>query len=442
MKPWIPALRRSRGFILGAATSALAVSAAWATWTALGHDAPPPEVFKGNGRLEIQRIEVATKFAGKILTVDVNEGQAVKAGDVIAHMDSSDLEAQLAGVQAMRQRAMQAMGRAQGEVQVQSIKAKVAQLELDNAFDLRKQSLVSDSELQRRQAQRDGERAGISIATSAMGEARAAKEEAEAGMLRLKQAIADHTLRAPVDGRIEHRIVEPGSVIPAGGRVATVLDTKLVHMTVFVPSEVAGKLRIGDDARIVLDAAPELPLPAHVSFVSSDAQFTPKHVETRNERDRLTYRVRLTVPEDVALRHANLLKGGLTGMGHVRVAARTPDAEPEWPDAASGEMRDRRDSQDWPQPREVRPDAAAYGQPQAPAAAYPGYPAYPPANPPANPPTRQANAQQATAPSYPQPNPQAYPPAYSPAYPQPQPYPQQAYAPPAPQPAQAPSQRR
>lgn len=337
MKQAINALTRYRGFILGVGASALAMSAAWATWSVLGTDAPTQQVFKGNGRLEIQRIEVATKFAGKVLSVEVSEGQSVKAGDVIARMDTADLVAQLAGVQAMRQRAMQAMGRAQGEVQVQSIKARVAQLEFDNATDLRKQDLVSDSELQRRQAQRDGERAGISIATSAMGEARAAKEEAEAGMLRLKQAIDDHTLRAPVDGRIEHRVVEPGAVIPAGGRVATVLDTTLVHMTVFVSSAVAGQVKLGDEARIVLDAAPDLPLPARVSFVSSEAQFTPKHVETRNERDKLTYRVKLTVPADVAARHASLLKGGLTGMGHVRVAPRL--VEPEWPEPATEESR-------------------------------------------------------------------------------------------------------
>ena len=324
MKQVIHTLTRYRGFIFGAGASALLMSAAWATWTALGSGASAPQAFKGNGRLEIQRIEVATKFAGKVLSVDVSEGQSVKAGDVIARMDTADLEAQLAGVQAMRQRAMQAMGRAQGEVQVQSIKARVAQLEFDNALDLRKQDLVSDSELQRRQAQRDGERAGISIATSAHGEAQAAKEEAEAGMLRLKQAIDDHTLRAPVDGRIEHRVVEPGSVIPAGGRVATVLDTTLVHMTVFVPSAVAGQVKLGDEARIVLDAAPQFTIPAVVSFVAAEAQFTPKYVETAAEREKLVFRVKLQVASELARRYAPYVKAGLTGYGYVRADATAP----------------------------------------------------------------------------------------------------------------------
>ncbi|MFN3913421.1 MAG: HlyD family secretion protein [Aquabacterium sp.] len=319
-------LGRYKGFILGVGVSALAVSAAWGTWAILGSSTPAHQLFKGNGRLEVQRVEIATKFPGKVVTVEVQEGQSIKAGDVIARMDTTDLEGQLAGVQAMRQRAIQAMGRAQGEVQVQSIKARVAQLELDNASDLHHDGLISQSELQKRQAQRDGERAGISIATSAVGEARAAKEEAEAGILRLRQAIADHTLRAPMDGRIEHRVVEPGSVIPAGGRVATLLDVSQVHMTIFVPSAIAGQLRIGDEARIVLDAAPDVPLPAKVAFVASDAQFTPKHVETQKERDKLSYRVKLALPESVALQHAALLKGGLTGMGVVRTSVAPADS--------------------------------------------------------------------------------------------------------------------
>jgi HlyD family secretion protein len=328
MKPLTAMLGRYKGFILGAGVSALAVSAAWGTWAVLGSGSPTHQVFKANGRLEVQRVEIATKFPGKVVTVEVHEGQSIKAGDVIARMDTTDLEGQLAGVQAMRQRAMQAMGRAQGEVQVQSIKARVAQLDLDNAQGMHAEGLISTSELQKRQAQRDGERAGISIATSAVGEARAAKEEAEAGILRLNQAIADHTLRAPMDGRIEHRVVEPSSVIPAGGRIATLLDVTQVHMTIFVPSAVAGQLRIGDEARIVLDAVPDLPLPARVAFVASDAQFTPKHVETQKERDKLSYRVKLALPEEVALQHAALLKGGLTGMGMLRTGGASTQAAP------------------------------------------------------------------------------------------------------------------
>ena len=174
--------------------------------------------------------------------------------------------------------------------------------------------------------QRDGERAGVSVASAAMGEARAARAEAEAGMTRLRQAIADHTLRAPVDGRIEYRVVEPGAVIPQGGRVATLLDLNHVYMTVFLPTARAGRLRVGDEARLVLDAAPECVLPARISFVADEAQFTPKYVETQSEREKLMYRVKLSIDPALARRYSSLIKAGMTGDGYVKV-----DPGAAWP---------------------------------------------------------------------------------------------------------------
>ncbi|MES2089107.1 MAG: HlyD family efflux transporter periplasmic adaptor subunit, partial [Pseudomonadota bacterium] len=256
----------------------------------------------------------------------------------IAQMETTDLQAQLVGVQAMRQRAVQAMARAQGETQVRRIQAGVAQMEFSNALDLRRQVLVSDSEVKRRQAQRDGEQAGIGIATAAVGEAQAARDEADAGIKRLRIAIEDHTLRAPMAGRIEYRVVEPSSVIPAGGRVATLLDTSHAYMTIFLTSKAIGQLRVGDEARIVLDAAPQNPLPAHVSFVAAEAQFTPKHVETTTEREKLTYRVKLSLSEDVALANAGLLKAGLTGNGYVRLRMPENGGWPQVPSSASSQL--------------------------------------------------------------------------------------------------------
>ncbi|MBP7131648.1 MAG: HlyD family efflux transporter periplasmic adaptor subunit [Aquabacterium sp.] len=309
-----------RGFILGAVVSALAVSGAWATWGMFRSEEAGPKVVSGNGRLDVQRIEIATKFPGQVQTIAVREGDVVKVGDVVAQMDATDLQRQLDGVMAMRQRATQAMARAQGEISVQSLKAKVAQMDYDNALRMRNEVLISESELKKREAQRDGESSGVRIATAALGEAKAAQAEADAGIERLKNAIVDHTLKAPVNGSIEYRVVEPGSVIPAGGRVATLVDPTQVHMTIFLPTKVAGQVRVGDDARIVLDAAPDVRLPAKVSFVSADAQFTPKHVETASEREKLSFRVKLSLTPEVALANAGLLKGGLTGNGFVRLA--------------------------------------------------------------------------------------------------------------------------
>lgn len=309
---------------LGAA--ALAAAAGWATWVNVHHDRIPDGLMRANGRLEVERIEIAAKYPGRVIELPVKEGDLVKAGDLIARQDSTELVAQRAAVEAARERAAQAMARASAETDVRKVQARIAQLELDHTQNLRKDALVSGAEVERREAQRDGERAGVQVATAAIGEATAARAEAEAQIKRINVAIDDMTLRAPVAGRIEYRVVEPGSVIPSGGRVATLLNTSDVYMTVFLPTSIAGKLQVGDEARIVLDAAKQFVVPAHVSFVAAEAQFTPKYVETATEREKLMYRVKLKVPVDVATKYGSYVKAGLTGNGYVRV-----DPKAAWP---------------------------------------------------------------------------------------------------------------
>ena len=92
-------------------------------------------------------------------------------------------------------------------------------------------------------------------------------------------------------------------------------------MTVFLGSRIAGKLRVGDEARIVLDGLEEHPLAANVSFISPEAQFTPKFVETASERDKLVYRIKLQIPAAVAAQYEGQLKAGATGNGYVRLQA-------------------------------------------------------------------------------------------------------------------------
>lgn len=305
---------------------AAAAAAGWATWANTHREGTPPGLIRANGRLEVERIEIAAKYPGRIVELPVKEGDLVKAGDLIARQDSTELAAQKAAVAASMERAQQAIGRAHAETQVRQVQARLAQMELDHTVKLRKDTLVSGAEVERREAQRDGENAGVSVAKAAIGEATAAKAEAQAQIKRLDVAISDMSLLAPVNGRIEYRVVEPGSVIPSGGRVATLLDTSNVYMTVFLPTSIAGKLKVGDEARLVLDAASQFVIPARVSFVAAEAQFTPKYVETATERDKLVYRVKLQVPTEVASQYAQYVKAGLTGNGYVR-----QDSQAAWP---------------------------------------------------------------------------------------------------------------
>lgn len=318
--------RRTLNWTLVAAAAATAIGLAW--WVNTQRDHLPDGIRRGNGRLEVERIEIAAKYPGRIIELPVREGDLVEAGDMIARQDPTDLLAQRAAVEAARERATQAIQRAGAETEVRKVQARIAQLELDHATRLKQDALVSAAEVERRTAQRDGERAGIQVATAAIGEATAARAEAQAQIKRIDAALDDLVLRAPVAGRIEYRVVEPGSVIPSGGRVATLLNTAEVHMTVFLPTDVAGKLKLGDEARIVLDAAPQYVVPAVVSFVAAEAQFTPKYVETAAEREKLVFRVKLKVAPELAGRYAPHVKAGLTGYGYVRA-----DASQAWPES-------------------------------------------------------------------------------------------------------------
>ncbi|KVU35763.1 hypothetical protein WK65_24405 [Burkholderia ubonensis] len=140
--------------------------------------------------------------------------------------------------------------------------------------------------------------------------------------------ISDSELTSPRDGRVQYRVAEAGEVLPAGGKVLNVVDLSDVYMTFFLPETVVGKVPLGADVRIVLDAAPQYVIPARVSFVSSTAQFTPKTVETANERQKLMFRVKARIDRDLLLRHLRLVKTGLPGVAWLKV-----DPHASWPDA-------------------------------------------------------------------------------------------------------------
>src|SRR5262249_28817630 len=144
--------------------------------------------------------------------------------------------------------------------------------------------------------------------------ARSRVEAARASSQRIDADIGDATLRAPRDGRVQNRLAQPGEVVTAGGRVVNMVDLSDVTMTFFLPATAAGRVGIGSEARIVLDAIPDHPIPAKISFVADVAQFTPKTVETQNEREKMMFRVKARIAPELLRRNISLVKTGLPGM--------------------------------------------------------------------------------------------------------------------------------
>ena len=153
--------------------------------------------------------------------------------------------------------------------------------------------------------------AGITAAKSKGVEAQSAIEAVKATVVRLQADIDDSELKAPRDGRVQYRIAEPGEVLNAGGRVLSLVDLADVYMTFFLPTAAAaGKVALGSEIRLVLDAAPDYVIPAQASFVASVAQFTPKTVETESERLKLMFRVRARIDPVLLKQYLAQIKTG------------------------------------------------------------------------------------------------------------------------------------
>lgn len=286
----------------------------------------PAGIADGNGRLEADPIDIATKFAGRIAELRVDEGAIVKAGQVLAVMDTRDLEASLKKAEAQVEQANKAIAEANANVTQAHTQVVLAEQQMERAQQLLKNGWITRELFDQRQQQVHGAQAAELAAQARVRTAEAVLNAARHDVELYKVNIADNTLVAPRDGRIEYRIANVGEVLPAGGKVFTLLDIGYVYMDIYLPTTTAGRVKIGDDASIVLDAYPEWPIRAKVTFVASQAQFTPKLVETRTEREKLLFRVRVRIDADLTRAHALAVKSGVPGVAYVRF-----DPKVEWP---------------------------------------------------------------------------------------------------------------
>jgi len=334
---------------------ALAVGAAgYLIWQRFQPQGLPTSIAGSNGRIEATEIDIAAKLAGRIAEIQAREGDFVRTGAVLVRMDTSVLEAQRREAQAQLQQAKVNVETARSQVaqresEKSTAEAVVAQREaelvatkqrLSRAEQLVKQGWATQQRLdddraafESAQAAVTAARAQVASADAALATARSqvlqAESEVEAAhatIERIQADIDDSILRAPRDGRIQFLVAQPGEVVQAGGRVLNMIDLTDVYMTFFLPTEQAGRVAIGAEARIIIDAAPQYVIPARISFVSDVAQFTPKEVETAEERQKLMFRLRAKIDQDLLEKYLTQVKTGLPGMAYVKIG---PQAE--WP---------------------------------------------------------------------------------------------------------------
>lgn len=320
-------MKLTRKVILSLALVGLAVAVgAWVIWRNSTHNAIPAGIFSTNGRIEANQVDIATKIAGRVTEVVPREGDMIDAGAVAARLDQTGIAAALRQSAAEANGARDALKSAQAAVVNRRSELTFASQQLRRTALLAKDGWATRETLDQRQQQAAGAQAALTAAVAAVEQASSAIAAADAHVDQLKTELADATILSPVRARVEYRLVEPGAVLPAGGRILTLLDLSDVYMTIFLPADVAGKLAIGGEARVVLDAAPQYVFPARISFVAAEAQFTPKTVETSSEREKLMFRVRLQAPVEMLKTVGDRVKTGLRGTGYVRV-----DSAVVWP---------------------------------------------------------------------------------------------------------------
>jgi HlyD family secretion protein len=315
----------TRKLILAAALVVVAIGGL-AAWLIFSKPGLPPGFAGGNGRLEAKQIDIATKYPGRIKEILADEGQTVNAGQVVAVMDTEPLEAQLRAAEAKIKEAEDNRRTAIANVAVKKSELVYADKQYSRSKELVTRGAVSEQERDIDLSRAEMARAALVGARAQEVRTQSAIDAATAEAERLRAEIKDSVLKAPVRGRVQHRIAEPGEVLPSGGRVLALVDLSDVYMYVFLPERVAGKVALGSEARIVLDAAPQYPIRAVVSFVSPSAQFTPKTVETAEERHNLTFRVKLQLDAKRLRQFEPYVKVGIPGMGYVRFEQSAP-----WP---------------------------------------------------------------------------------------------------------------
>lgn len=348
-------MQAGRSWLIRGGMAAAVLAAIILMWRVLLPRSMGDGVTGSNGRIEAVEINVSAKAPGRVKEILADEGDYVQAGQVLARMDTAALEAQQQEAQAQLQRAVIAVEMAQIQVSQREAEkaaalAVVAQREaeldaarkrLDRSERLAGNDNISRQQLDDNRARYDSAQAGVTAARAqgvaadaaiATGKsqitgAQAAVEAARATVRRIAAELDDSVLKSPRDGRVQYRVAEPGEVIGAGGKVLSLVDLSDVYMIFFLSTEDAGRLALGGEVRLVLDAIPQYVIPAQISFVSDVAQFTPKTVETAIERQKLMFRIKARIDPALLKQHLRHVKTGVPGMAWLKL-----DPKAEWPE--------------------------------------------------------------------------------------------------------------
>jgi len=286
----------------------------------------PEGIVKTNGRIEATQVDVSAKYPGRLATLTVDEGDEVTAGQVVGTISSPETEAQLRSAQAQVLKAKQALAEAVALIAQRDSDLTFARTDYERGRTLLQTGNITQQLVDTRRNRFEAAEAAYVAANAERDQAESAIKSAEANVEQLQSMLVDMVLVSPRTGRVQYRLARSGEVVAAGQRILTILDLNDVYMTIYLPASQAGRLMIGDQARVIADPIPQFVIPATISFVATEAQFTPKSVETSEEREKLMFRVKVQIDPKVLSQYHKFVKTGVRGLGFART-----DPKVAWP---------------------------------------------------------------------------------------------------------------
>ena len=278
-----------------------------------------PNLIESTGTIEATEVDIRSEASGKTLALHFNEGDWVKKGDIIAEIDHEKLDIELA-----QAKAKLAEAKAQLTLLIKGLRDK----EVERAHEtfLESKVLLKDSKREYKRIQvlydegvvdlgsRDKTEAAYESAQKRYEIARknyeiavegsrkeeiqageAVKEGAEAQVKLIERKIEDATVIIPIDGVISERYVELGEFVSVGSLIATIIDLKHPWVMTYVSEKNLGKVKLGQEGKVMVDSFPDKEFTGKVTYISPEAEFTPKNIQTKEERVKLVFGVKIEV---------------------------------------------------------------------------------------------------------------------------------------------------
>jgi HlyD family secretion protein len=294
-------------------------------------------VIAASGHVEATEVRLSSKVPGHVEALPVEEGDKVAAGQEIARIDTTDtrlalLAARAERAQADAERRLRVAGSRKEDISEAQAQAERARADLRGAQEdlVRMEKLVAsgsgtDKSRDDARTRRDMAAAGLEAARERLGKLTAGSrpEEIDAAMARvaaadakiaqLEQQIADAVVKSPVDGVVTEKLAERGELLTRGTGLVVISELARPWLTVYIPEPDLGRVRLGQEAEVSTDSGQKRT--GRVTFVSPQAEFTPKNVQTPEERARLVYKIKIALDNP-----DGLFKAGMPAEARLRGA--------------------------------------------------------------------------------------------------------------------------